>query len=278
MNRPFHVFIADDEYQSRLVIVKMLERYFPDIEVTGQAGSVDEAVAGIISLQPQLLFLDVRMNGETGFDILDRLPHTNFYVIFTTAYQEYAVKAFRYSALDYLVKPIDPEELQMAVQKAVNRCLEAQLSAEQPVSGPDGTGQLTSGQPTTGQHATAQDGTGQPAAGQPTRKFTDKIGVPTPEGLLFLAAQDIIYCQAQSNYTELFLIDGQKITSSYTLKSFEDLLSDQHFFRTHKSFLINLRHIDIYRKGDGGVVVMSNGREIEVARRNKAGFLNLFKG
>ena len=248
MNRPFRVFIADDEYQSRLVIIKMLERYFPDIKVTGQAGSVDEAVAGITSLQPQLLFLDVRMNGETGFDILDRLPHTNFYVIFTTAYQEYAVKAFRYSALDYLVKPIDPKELQMAVQKAVNRCQETQVSAEQ--------------------HAT-----GQPT----TRKFTDKIGVPTPEGLLFLAVQDIIYCQAQSNYTELFLVDGQKITSSYTLKSFEDLLSDQHFFRTHKSFLINLRHIDVYRKGDGGVVVMSNGREIEVARRNKTGFLNLFK-
>ncbi len=239
MNRHFHVFIADDEYQSRLVIIKMLERYFPDIGVTGQAGSVDEAVAGITSLQPQLLFLDVRMNGETGFDILDRLPHTNFYVIFTTAYQEYAVKAFRYSALDYLVKPIDPEELQMAVQKAVNRCLETP---------------------------------------PPARKFTDKIGVPTAEGLLFLAAQDIIYCQAQSNYTELFLVDGQKITSSYTLKSFEDLLSDQHFFRTHKSFLINLRHIDVYRKGEGGVVVMSNGREIEVARRNKTGFLNLFKG
>lgn len=239
MNRPFPVFIADDEYQSRLVIIKMLERYFPDIEVIGQAGSVDEAVAGITSLQPQLLFLDVRMNGETGFDILDRLPHTNFYVIFTTAYQEYAVKAFRYSALDYLVKPIDPEELQMAVQKAVIRCQKAQ---------------------------------------PPIRKFTDKIGVPTPEGLLFLAAQDIIYCQAQSNYTELFLADGQKITSSYTLKSFEDLLTDQYFFRTHKSFLINLRHIDVYRKGEGGVVVMSNGREIEVARRNKAGFLNLFKG
>ena len=269
MNRPFHVFIADDEYQSRLVIIKMLERYFPDIEVTGQAGSVDEAVAGITSLQPQLLFLDVRMNGETGFDILDRLPHTNFYVIFTTAYQEYAVKAFRYSALDYLVKPIDPEELQMAVQKAVNRCLETPLPAEQ-----QATGQHTTGQQMTGQHVTGQPNTGQPS----TRKFTDKIGVPTPEGLLFLAAQDIIYCQAQSNYTELFLTDGQKITSSYTLKSFEDLLSDQHFFRTHKSFLINLRHIDIYRKGEGGVVVMSNGREIEVARRNKAGFLNLFKG
>ncbi len=263
MNRPFHVFIADDEYQSRLVIIKMLERYFPDIEVTGQAGSVDEAVAGITSLLPQLLFLDVRMNGETGFDILDRLPHTNFYVIFTTAYQEYAVKAFRYSALDYLVKPIDPEELQMAVQKAVNRCQETQLAAEQQMSG---------------QHIAGQDTTGQLATGQQPRKFTDKIGVPTPEGLLFLAAQDIIYCQAQSNYTELFLVDGQKITSSYTLKSFEDLLSDQHFFRTHKSFLINLRHIDVYRKGEGGVVVMSNGREIEVARRNKTGFLNLFKG
>lgn len=258
MNRPVRIFIADDEYQSRLVIIKLLERYFPDIEVAGQAGSVDEALAGINSLQPQILFLDVRMNGETGFDILDRLPHTNFYVIFTTAYQEYAVRAFRYSALDYLVKPIDPEELQTAVQKAVARSQETQLSPGQQLKA------LFQGR-LTGEQI------------NPTRKFTDKIGVPTPEGLLFIAAQDIIYCQAQSNYTELFLTDGQKITSSYTLKSFEDLLSDQHFFRTHKSFLINLRHIDVYRKGEGGVVVMSNGREIEIARRNKTGFLNLFK-
>ncbi len=266
MNKPLHVFIADDEYQCRFMIIKMLERYFPHIEVIGQAESVDEAVAGIITLQPQLVFLDVRMNGETGFDILDRLPHTNFYVIFITAYQEYAVKAFRYSALDYLVKPIDPEELQMAVQKAVDRCREPHLPGQHATALP---GQHIT--ESAGQHAT------EPAGPHPPRKFTDKIGVPTPEGLIFIAAQDIIYCQAQSNYTELFLCDGQKITSSYTLKSFEDLLSDQHFFRTHKSFLINLRHIGIYRKGEGGVVVMSNGREIEIARRNKAGFLNLFK-
>lgn len=239
MNRPIRAFIADDEYQCRLIIVKMLGRYFNDIEIVGEAESVEDAVSGILLTEPDILFLDVRMNGATGFDVLDRLPHTRFHVIFTTAYQEYAVKAFRYSALDYLVKPIDPLELKAAVEKA------KQAVTIPPIS---------------------------------VRRFTDKIAVPSPEGLLFITARDIIYCQAQSNYTELFLSDGQKITSSYTLKSFEELLSDQHFFRTHKSFLINLNHIDTYRKGEGGIVVMSNGREIEIARRNKAGFLNLFKG
>jgi len=253
MNRPIRVFVADDEFQSRLVIVKMLERYFPDIEIAGQAGSVEETVEGVTNTQPQIVFLDVRMNGETGFDVLDRLPHTNFHLIFTTAYEEYAVKAFRYSALDYLVKPIDPEELQTAVQKAMDR-----ICAPQP--------QATEELKALFHQINAP------------RRFTGKIAVPSPEGLLFVSAQDIVFCQAQSNYTEIFLMDGQKITSSYTLKSFEEMLLDQHFFRTHKSFLINLKHIDTYRKGEGGVVVMSNGREIEIARRNKTGFLNLFKG
>ena len=243
MKRPVRVFIADDEFQSRQVIIKLLDRYFTDFEVVGQAAAVEEAISGITDNHPDILFLDVRLNGQTGFQVLDGLGSTDLHVIFTTAYEEYAVRAFRYSALDYLIKPIDPGELRTAVDKAMVRIKERE-------SAPDTT----------------------------SRRYADKIAIPSPEGLLFVDAADIIYCQAQSNYTELFLIDGQKLTSSYTLKSFEDLLTGRDFFRTHKSFLINLKHIDTYRKGEGGVVVMSNGREIEVARRNKSGFLNLFKG
>jgi len=247
------VFIIDDEYQSRLVLAKMLPLYFPDISVLGQAGTVEEAVEGIRRCEPAVIFLDVQMNGETGFDVLDRLPHTNFEIIFTTAYQEYAVKAFRYSAIDYLIKPIDPAELEAATQKAIDKIRLEQSRTDLQLN------------------VLRQ----QMAEG---RKFSDKIAIPTPEGLLFIRVEEIVYCQGQGNYTELFLSDGKKITSSHTLRAYEDMLAGRDFFRTHKSFLINLQHIEAYRKGEGGNVVMSNGREIEVARRNKSGFLNLFKG
>jgi two-component system LytT family response regulator len=251
MNQSISAFIADDEYQSRLVILKMLHHYFAGLPVLGQAGTVTEAIEGICRLRPGVIFLDVQMNGETGFDVLDRLPDTDFEVIFTTAYPEYAAKAFRYSAIDYLVKPIDPLELQSATRKALHKLrLQQSTTAEQL--------KILHQQMS------------------PGRKFMDKIAVPTPEGLLFVPVKEIIYCQGQSNYTEIFLLNGQKIVSSHTLKTYEDMLADQHFFRAHKSFLINLQHIEIYRRGEGGNVVMSNGREIEIARRNKSSFLNLF--
>ena len=253
MNQSVSAFIADDEYQSRLVIHKLLTHYFADLPVLGQAGSVKEAVEGIGRLRPGLIFLDVQLNGETGFDVLDRLPDTDFEVIFTTAYPEYAARAFRYSAIDYLVKPIDPFELQEATEKALHKIRTEQSS-------------------TTEQVKILQQQI------NPGRKFTDKIAVPTPEGLLFIGAKEILYCQGQSNYTEIYLVNGQKIVSSHTLKSYEDMLGEQQFFRAHKSSLINLQHIELYRKGEGGNVVMSNGHEIEIARRNKAAFLNLFKG
>ena len=253
MKQTTSVFIVDDEYQSRRVLSNMLHHYFTDIEITGQAATVDEAVEGIQKFSPQVIFLDVQMNGETGFDLLDSLPDIDFEVIFTTAYHEFAVKAFRYSAIDYLIKPIDPPELESATQKALDKI---QLQQSHTARQLKILRQQLSGE----------------------QKFSDKVAVPTPEGLLFINTSEIVYCQGQGNYTEIFLLNGQKITSSHTLKAYEDMLSGRHFFRTHKSFLINLQHIESYRKGEGGNVIMSNGREIEIARRNKTGFLNLFKG
>lgn len=243
----------DDEYHSRKVLINMLGHYFSDIEISGEASSVDEAIEGIQRLHPQVIFLDVQMNGQTGFEVLDSLPGTDHEVIFTTAYHEFAVRAFRYSAIDYLIKPIDPPELESATRKAIRK-LHLQQSH-------------TAGQLKLLRQQMSGD-----------QKFSDKIAIPTPEGLLFISTTDIIYCQGQGNYTEIFLLNGQKITSSHTLRAYEDMLTGRHFFRTHKSFLINLQHIESYRKGEGGNVVMSNGREIEIARRNKTGFLNLFKG
>jgi two-component system LytT family response regulator len=246
-------FIIDDEFQSREVISLMLAGMFPEIEIVGQADTVKEALAGIQEIQPQIIFLDVQMRNETGFDLLDKIDKIDFEVIFTTAHNEFAVKAFRYSALDYLIKPIDASELQAAVQKAKKRIHSKESSASEQI-------QLLT------HHLNV------------TKKIPDKIAIPTPEGLVFLLVQDIIYCHGLGNYTEFYMVNEKKITSSHTLKQYEEILSDNHFFRAHKSFLINLAHIKKYLRGEGGTAVMSNGQEIEIARRNKTAFLNLFKG
>lgn len=231
----------------------MLAGMFPEIKIVGLGATVKEALAGIEKTQPQLIFLDVQMRNETGFDLLDKLNEINFELIFTTAHNEFAVKAFRYSALDYLIKPIDASELESAVKKAKQRMQFHQSSTSEQV-------QLLT------QHL------------EGSKKIPNKIAIPSPEGLMFIQVHDIIYCHGLGNYTEFFLMNEQKITSSHTLKQYEELLSDHLFFRAHKSFLINLSHIKKYLRGEGGTAVMSNGHEIEIARRNKTSFLNLFKG
>ena len=246
-------FIVDDEFQSREVISLMLANIFPEIKIVGVAGTVKDALAGVEKKQPQLVFLDVQMQNETGFDLLDKLKEINFELIFITAHSEFALKAFRYSALDYLVKPIDGIEFESAAKKAKKTIQLQQSFASQQV-------QLLTG------HL------------EGSKKVSDKIAIPTPEGLIFVQIHDIIYCHGLGNYTEFFLQNDQKITSSHTLKQYEELLSDHLFFRAHKSFLINLSHIKKYLRGEGGTAVMSNGQEIEIARRNKPNFLNLFKG
>jgi two-component system LytT family response regulator len=253
MDQSVRVFIVDDEYQSRLVIVKMLSRYFSDIQVVGQASTVEEAIEGILALQPNIVFLDVQLHSATGFDVLDKLSEVDPEIIFTTAYPEYAVKAFRYSAIDYLVKPIDPSELEAATGKAISRVRDQQPVLAGQIQAPD-------------------------RETNNSLKYIDKIAVPTTDGLLFISTQNIVYCQGQINYTLLYLTNGQKITSSHTLKTYETMLGSQHFFRAHKSYLINLQHVEMYQRGEGGSAIMSNGHHIEIARRSKAGFLNLFKG
>ena len=252
MTQTISVFIVDDEYQSRQVIAKYVSRYFSSLQIVGQAATVEEAVEGINALQPNIVFLDVQLHEDNGFDVLDQLTHTGIQIIFTTAYPEYAVKAFRYSAIDYLVKPIDGQELEAATQKAINKLYPPQPTPLEQI-------QILQQQISEGY------------------RFIDKIAVPTAEGLLFINTKDIIYCQGQSNYTLLLLTNGQKITSSHTLKTYEGMLITRHFFRAHKSFLINLQHVEMYQRGEGGVAVMSNGHEVEIARRSKSDFLNLFK-
>lgn len=244
------VFIIDDEYQSRNFLNKMILQYFPEISVVGQASTVEEGVKGIKEYNPDIVFLDIQMKGETGFDLLNQLPEINFALIFTTAFDQYAVKAFRFNAIDYLLKPIVTDELIEAVNKVKQRTNLTKSASKERVE------QLY------------QDI-------KYPKKIHDKIAIPTGEGFIIIPVNEIVYCHANSNYTEFYLTDKKCILSSYTLKQYDEILTAQSFFRVHRSYLINIAHVKKYRRGDGGEIIMSNGHEIELSRTHKDEFLHL---
>ena len=242
--------IIDDELQSRNFLINMLQHYFPDIILAGQASTVGEGLKEIKEQQPNIVFLDIQMKGETGFDLLNRLPEINFSLIFTTAFDKYAIKAFRFNAIDYLLKPIVTDELIEAVNKVKKRTVLAQSASKMQVE------QLY--------HDITNP-----------QKIHDKIAIPTGEGFLVIPVNEIVYCHADSNYTKFYLTDKRCILSSYTLKQYDEILTTQSFFRAHRSYLINLAHVKMYRRGEGGEIVMSNGHEIELARTHKDEFMHL---
>ncbi len=248
---PLTTLIVDDELQSRSLIKKLLSIHFPKF-ITVEAETVEMAIEKIHQSKPELIFLDVQMRGETGFDLLDKIGNVNSGIIFTTAHSEFAVKAFRYSAMDYLMKPLDTNEFKTAVEKALQRIKNDHSSHPGQI---EYLKQLKTEQ-----------------------KIPDKLTIPTSEGFLFVSINDIFYCHAIGNYTEFHLANNRKLLSSYTLGYYNELLTDQNFFRIHRSYLINLKHIKMYKKYDGGIVVMNDGEEIEVSRSNKEAFLKLFKG
>jgi two-component system, LytTR family, response regulator len=243
-------FIVDDEVQSRYILINILGQYFPEISIVGQASTVQEGLLGIGKYNPNVVFLDIQMKGETGFDLLNQLTEINFALIFTTAFDRYAIKAFRFNAIDYLLKPIVIDELIESVNKVRERVLPSR---------PTSKGQV---------EQLYQDIKNSP-------KIHNKIAVPTSEGFVIIRVEEIVYCRASSNYTEFFLIDKKSILSSYTLKQYDEILTSQSFFRAHRSYLINMSHVKMYRRGEGGEIVMSNGHEIELSRTHKDEFLHL---
>jgi len=243
------ILIVDDELQSRALIKKLLAIYFPHFAID-EAENVPGAIKKVHHSLPQIVFLDVQMQNETGFDLLDKINPINFEIIFTTAHSKFAVKALRYSALDYLLKPIDIEEFKTAVEKAVQRIKNkfspaAQIEFVKEIKA--------------------------------EKKSPDKLVIPTAEGFLFISVNDILYCRAAGNYTEFHLCNNQKSLSGYTLGYYDELLGDHNFFRVHRSYLINMAHIRIYKRGDGGTIIMNDGEKIEVSRNNKETFLKMLK-
>lgn len=239
--------VVDDEKKSRESLRMLITEFCDDVEVVGTAGSIAETLEGINTFNPDVVFLDIRMRQETGFDLFKNLDEINFEVVFTTAYSEYAIKAIKFSAVDYLLKPIDIEELQLAVTKVKERIKAKEVPREKI-------------------EALLQNL-------KPTESSNFKLALPTAKGLMFVKLDQIIYCAGQNNYTEFYIKGRAKIIVSKTLKEYEDMLSDYNFFRIHKSYLINLNEINEYIRGEGGFVIMNNNASLDVSKRRKESFL-----
>lgn len=235
--------IIDDEKHCIDHLAGLLNTYCGSlVRLAGSASSVEEGWQTILRLQPQLVFLDIQLKDETSFDLLNRFPVIDFEIIFVTAYEKYAIQAFKFSAIDYLLKPVDRDDLGQAVAR-----LSQKRSKEEAAKRFETL------------FYNLRSGPGLPK----------RISVPTVKGLEFLPVQDIIRCESHINYTSLFLTNGQKLTVARTLKEFEELLSDHNFYRVHNSHLINLACIRSYNKGKGGSVSMTDNTEIEVSTRRK---------
>jgi two-component system LytT family response regulator len=237
--------IVDDEPKSRENLQIVLQDFVSNVTVDALCGTIDEAIAAIHKIKPDIVFLDIEMQQETGFDLLNRLPEIDFEVIFITAYSEYAIKAIKFSAIDYLLKPIDIEELKDAVQRVMQK-REGRTSRRLQI---------------------LRDNLSTPA------REKLKIALPTPHGIIFTGIENILYCEASSNYTVLYTSDGREYVASKTLKEYEDLLTDYNFFRIHHSYLVNICAIKKYVKGDGGHVVLKNDVSLDVSKRKKVDFL-----
>ncbi|MEZ2441680.1 LytR/AlgR family response regulator transcription factor [Chitinophaga sp. RCC_12] len=238
--------IVDDEKHSRDALHMMLERYCPQVSVQAVCSSGPEALTAIHELHPELVFLDIEMPGMDGFQVLEASEYHSFAVIFITAYDQYALQAIHHSALDYLLKPIDSQELKDAVEKA---------STQSTV--------ITAGKVEDllrflQQHLN-QD---------------ERLALPTSDGLRMVVAKNIIYCKGAGMQTRLHLQEPEKpVMVCRTLVEMEQWLTDKGFFRVHSSFLINLSFMEKYIKGDGGEIIMSDGYSVPLARDKKQDFL-----
>ncbi|WP_373495243.1 LytR/AlgR family response regulator transcription factor [Aquiflexum sp.] len=236
--------IIDDEPSARDIIRKLLKKSFPDAAVIGEADSVAEGVLMLQREQPDILFLDVEMEDGTGFDLLDKIQPVHFNVIFCTAFDAFAIKAFKYNALDYLLKPVHPDELVAAVQKAQHNTNQQFIQSQ--------IDNLI--------NATAA-------------KSLQRIALSMGDGLVYIQLKEIMRIQSVGNFTHVFLIDRKRILASHNLRFFEDILPNPDFLRPHQSHILNTMYLRKFSKDDGGFALMTNGDKVPVSRRNKDKFL-----
>jgi two-component system, LytTR family, response regulator len=233
--------IIDDEFQSRVVIRTEIQVLFPEISIIGEADGVSSGVELINEVKPDLVFLDIHLGDGTGFHVLDKAEHRKSKVIFITAYDQYAIKAFKYSAIDYLLKPVDTEELKLAVNRVLtekNHQMDSELVQNF----------IRNSLSTQGR----------------------RIAIPLAEGINLYHTDEIIRLQAESNYTQIWLQGKEKILAAKTLKEFEEILAESGFERVHHSHLVNIKHIRKYVNREGGYLVMSDASQVPVSQRKKS--------
>lgn len=239
--------LIDDESDGLDLLALLIQKYCPELQIIGQYDQPEAGIAAIRALRPELVFLDVAMPDINGFEVLEACRDIPFHLIFTTAFNEYAVRAFKYSAIGYLLKPVDQEELQEAVQRAQ---------------------QLL----TIRQHAQQRDILFDVL--QPAKPVREKIALSTADGLLFLKISDILYCKAEGNYTRVFSLHQEK-PELFTkqLHHIEELLPPDTFYRSHHSYLVNLKHVEQFIRSGNGELKMKDGQRVPVSRSQKEGLL-----
>ncbi|MEZ4828731.1 MAG: LytTR family DNA-binding domain-containing protein [Bacteroidia bacterium] len=244
--------IIDDEWQARKVLRNLLASDFPHVEVVGEGDDIDTGMEAIRTWQPDLVFLDIQLKTGTGFELLTRLGEEDIEVIFVTAYDNYALTAFQFAAFGYLLKPLRLSELQRVLLRFEEQQRLKQQARQERIR------VLIESYEDSGQ--------------------VKKLIVQHVNGFQVIPLQEIVYLKGEDNYTRFILEKGEQALVSKTLKDYEQLLSDFGFYRIHQSYIVNLRHIREYAKGEGGTVTMFNHDELPVSRRKKAGFLKKFLG
>lgn len=239
MSEKYKAIIIDDETRARSLLSGMIREITPEIEVVAEASDLPNGVKAIRRLQPQLVFLDIEMPGHSGLELLSFFndDEIGFDIIFTTAYNNYAIRAFKLSAIDYLLKPISAEELREAVDRFSKKKRSTAKAAE---------------------YAALRENL--------TQQNSKRIAVPSGNTIKFIDTEDIIFLKADSSYTEIYFVDGSQLVVSRTLKNFEDIFeASSSFFRCHKSYIVNITYINEYVKSDGGYLSMKSGHQLSVS-------------
>jgi two-component system LytT family response regulator len=242
--------LIDDESNSLEMMEWLLKTYCPQVKIEAMCNAASKGIEAINKYKPDLVFLDIEMPHMNGFDMLEQFDKLFFDVVFCTAYDQFAIRAFKYSALNYLLKPIDPEDLKETIRRIEEK--KTTPSKEQ-------------------LELLFQN------IKQTVKPATQRIALTTGDGMIFVPTQDILYCQAESNYTSVILAGGKKIVVSKVLKEIDEALSGPDFFRVHNSYLINLNQISKFVRGDGGYVIMADGATVSISRSRRQEFMELFE-
>jgi len=250
------VVLVEDVERSLNVLTNILQEYCDGLEIVGVAKNVSEGISVIGGTQPDLVFMDIELQDGTGFDILEGFPDPRFEVIFTTAYDQYAIRAFKFSAVDYLLKPLNIQEVQDAFARYMKRHKSAasELAIQRRM---DQFSMLLENM-------------------QAKTKEIEQLAIPSIDGYEFIQLSELIWVQASNNYTVFYMLEGRQIISSRNLKEYNELLPISQFYRIHHSHIINIKFVKKYIKGKHAQVVMSDGTILDIAQRRKDGFVKTY--